>query len=43
LREFGEEPGIDISKINVINNILPIEENLIGTNGLPYRHIYYIE
>jgi 8-oxo-dGTP pyrophosphatase MutT (NUDIX family) len=42
IREFGEETGIDISKINVIRNIAPIEENLTGTNGLPYRHIYYI-
>jgi 8-oxo-dGTP pyrophosphatase MutT (NUDIX family) len=42
IREFSEETNIDLSKINVINNILPIEENLIGTNGLPYRHIYYI-
>jgi len=41
-REFLEETNIDISKINIISNIMPIEENLIGTNGLPYRHIYYI-
>ncbi len=42
LREFSEETGIDISKIRVIKNISPIEENLIGTNGIPYRHIYYV-
>ena len=42
IREFSEETGIDKSKINIIKNILPIEENLIGTNGIPYRHIYYI-
>jgi len=42
LREFGEETGMDVSKIKLINNIQPIEENLIGTNGIPYRHIYYI-
>lgn len=42
LREFGEETGIDITKINIIKNIQPIEENLIGTNGVPYRHIYYV-
>jgi len=42
LREFGEETGIDVDKIKLINSIVPIEENLIGTNGLPYRHIYYI-
>ena len=27
---------------NIIKNIQPIEENLIGTNGIKYRHIYYI-
>ncbi len=42
LREFSEETGIDITKIRVIKNISPIEENLIGTNGIPYRHIYYV-
>jgi ADP-ribose pyrophosphatase YjhB (NUDIX family) len=42
LREFTEETGIDINKIKLINNIEPIEENLVGTNGIPYRHIYYI-
>lgn len=42
LREFHEETGIDTNKIKIIENIQPIEENLIGTNGIPYRHIYYI-
>jgi ADP-ribose pyrophosphatase YjhB (NUDIX family) len=42
LREFSEETGIDKTKIKIINEIEPIEENLIGTNGIPYRHIYYI-
>lgn len=42
IREFSEETNIDLNKINIINNILPIEENLIGTNGIPYRHIYYV-
>jgi 8-oxo-dGTP pyrophosphatase MutT (NUDIX family) len=42
IREFSEETGIDINKIKIINNIEPVEENLIGTNGIPYRHIYYI-
>lgn len=42
IREFYEETNIDITKIKIINEIEPIEENLIGTNGIPYRHIYYI-
>jgi 8-oxo-dGTP pyrophosphatase MutT (NUDIX family) len=42
LREFSEETTINLSDISIIPNIQPIEENLIGTNGIPYRHIYYI-
>ena len=42
LREFSEETGIDKNIINIITEIEPIEENLIGTNGIPYRHIYYV-
>jgi 8-oxo-dGTP pyrophosphatase MutT (NUDIX family) len=42
IREFSEETGIDITKISFIQNIEPIEENLIGTNGIKYKHIYYI-
>lgn len=42
LREFNEETGIPLHKIKIIENISPIEENLIGTNGIKYRHIYYV-
>jgi len=42
LREFSEETNIKLENINIINDLEPIEENLIGTNGVPYRHIYYI-
>lgn len=42
IREFSEETNIDPKTIKIIENIDPIEENLIGTNGIPYRHIYYI-
>jgi ADP-ribose pyrophosphatase YjhB (NUDIX family) len=42
LREFSEETKIDLKTIKIIENINPIEENLIGTNGIPYRHIYYL-
>ena len=42
MREFSEETGIDLDSIKIIENIDPIEENLVGTNGVPYRHIYYI-
>jgi len=42
LREFSEETNINLENINIINELEPIEENLIGTNGIKYRHIYYI-
>jgi ADP-ribose pyrophosphatase YjhB (NUDIX family) len=42
LREFCEETNIDVTNIKLIDSIEPIHENLIGTNGLKYRHIYYI-
>jgi len=42
LREFLEETNIPKEKVKFIDLIDPIEENLIGTNGIKYRHIYYI-
>jgi 8-oxo-dGTP pyrophosphatase MutT (NUDIX family) len=42
IREFCEETTIPRESIKVIDMIDPIEENLIGTNGVKYRHIYYL-
>lgn len=42
IREFEEETNIDRSNFNLIDFIEPIEENFIGTNGIKYRHVYYI-
>jgi 8-oxo-dGTP pyrophosphatase MutT (NUDIX family) len=42
IREFSEETNIPKEKLKIIDYIDPIEENLIGTNGIKYRHIYYI-
>jgi 8-oxo-dGTP pyrophosphatase MutT (NUDIX family) len=42
LREFSEETGLDNNDFNVINCIKPMDERLIGTNGISYRHIYYV-
>lgn len=42
IREFCEETDIDESSINILKNIKPIEEELIGTNGIKYKHIYYL-
>jgi 8-oxo-dGTP pyrophosphatase MutT (NUDIX family) len=42
LREFEEETGIKNVFINVIENILPFEENFIGTNYKLYTYKYYL-
>jgi len=41
-REFREESGYRIGEYKICNNIEPIIENLMGTNGRKYRHIYYV-
>ena len=42
IREFTEETGIKETEINMIQNISPIIEEYYGTNGVKYRHVYYI-
>jgi len=41
-REFEEETGYKKNEYNVLNKIEPVEERMIGTNGICYKHIYYI-
>lgn len=41
-REFEEETGYKIDEYHVLNKVEPIEEYLIGTNGVSYRHVYYL-
>lgn len=40
-REFIEETSFK-GNFQILNKIPPIEENIIGTNGIHYRHIYYV-
>lgn len=42
LREFEEETGISKDSINIIENLIPYEENFTGSNYKSYRHKYYI-
>lgn len=42
IREFTEETDFTINDYVVFDNILPFEENFIGTNGIMYRHVYYL-
>jgi len=41
-REFTEETNYSTDDYVIINKINPIEESLVGTNGVSYKHIYYI-
>lgn len=41
-REFEEETGFKKNEYIVLNKIEPIEERLTGTNGINYKHIYYL-
>lgn len=41
-REFTEETNYSIDDYVILNKINPIEESLIGTNGVNYKHVYYI-
>lgn len=42
IREFYEETRIDNEDINIIRDINPFEEMFFGTNGIMYKHQYYI-
>ena len=42
LREFEEETGYKREEYNVLKNIAPIEEVFYGSNGIKYKHTYYI-
>lgn len=42
IREFMEESGYTESDFKIIDSIEPIVEEFYGTNGVKYRHIYYV-
>lgn len=42
LREFYEETGILKNNLIVLNKLFPLQEIFYGTNGIKYKHIYYI-
>ena len=42
IREFQEESNYNPEDYVVIDYINPLIESLIGTNGINYRHVYYI-
>jgi len=42
IREFYEETRIKSEDLEIIVNIIPFEEIFFGTNGIMYKHLYYI-
>jgi 8-oxo-dGTP pyrophosphatase MutT (NUDIX family) len=42
LREFYEETGILKNNLIVLNKLFPLQEIFYGTNGVQYKHIYYV-
>ena len=42
VREFYEETRIINEDIQVIYDILPFEEIFFGTNGIMYKHVYFV-
>ena len=42
LREFEEETGISRHAISVIENVMPFEENFMGSNHKIYKHKYFL-
>jgi 8-oxo-dGTP pyrophosphatase MutT (NUDIX family) len=42
VREFFEETRIKKEDLSIITDIVPFEEIFFGTNGIMYKHLYYV-
>jgi len=42
IREFEEETGLARQHISLIENVLPFEENFIGSNHKSYKHKFFL-
>ena len=42
VREFEEESGYTEDEYTILDRIRPLDEEFIGTNGINYRHVYYV-
>jgi 8-oxo-dGTP pyrophosphatase MutT (NUDIX family) len=42
VREFCEETGLSETQCILVKNLLPLEENFVGSNSVQYRHRYYL-
>jgi len=42
IREFEEETGLTSSDYILLDRLFPLIENIKGSNGINYKHVYYI-
>lgn len=42
IREFKEESGLNRNDFHILKKLKPVEEIFFGSNGIRYKHIYYI-
>lgn len=42
IRELYEETGVTINDFTHLDKIYPLYEKFTGTDGLPYKHVYYV-
>ena len=42
IREFNEETGLGLEHLHILERLSCAEEEYIGTNGIKYKHIYYL-
>jgi len=42
MREFNEETGFTNDDYKIIHEIEPLVEDFVGTNGISYRHVYFV-
>jgi len=42
IREFEEETDLTDKEYILLDNVVPISEEYIGSNGIRYKHIYYV-
>ncbi len=41
-REFEEETGLSSHQYYLLNNVPPLEERFVATNGVTYKHVYFL-
>ena len=42
IREFEEETDLRSDEYTLLENVLPLSEEYVGSNGVRYKHVYYI-